>query len=186
MEQLAIGKEHFSSPLTNKTTAERLRQCQAERQTAERTAGELSTELDQCRTQFAELRQSSQNVEDRAVAAEQEVSRLANVLACLQDEAELERFRALALQEQKWEAREQRLEQQLRRYVAQEERLEAQLLEGRRELHGASKQLVESLQVVKADTTPGARSQPPPPISGSEDMSPGDAETPHGQEDQGE
>ena len=188
-------------------TAERLRQCQAERQTAERTAGELSTELDQCRTQFAELsteldqcrtqfaelRQSSQNVEDRAVAAEQEVSRLVNVLARQQDEAELERFRALALQEQKWEAREQRLEQQLRRYAAREERLEAQLLEGRRELRGASEQLVES-QVVRADTTPvkvkketaGARSQPPPLISGSEDMSPGDAETPHDQEDQGE
>ena len=78
--------------------------------------------------------------------------------------------------------------------MAREERLEAQLLEGRRELRGASEQLVESLEVVRADATPvkvkketaGARSQPPPLISGSEALSPGDTETPHCQEDQGE
>ena len=110
--------------------------------------------------------------------------RLANELARQQEEwqaeAELQQYRALALQQQKWEAREECLEQQLRRYMAQEERLEGQLWRaGDNYMHGVPKQLIEPLEVVRADATlvkvkketAGARSQPPPLISGSETMS---------------
>ena len=76
-----------------------LDQCQAQKSTVERNM-ELLTE------QLAEVRKTA---DERAAPAEAEVQRLASALARQQEEAELQRYRSLAAQEEKWEAREKRL-----------------------------------------------------------------------------
>ena len=77
---------------------------------AEKQTGERNMEL--LDAQFAELRRGREAADKRATVAEEEAQRLANVLS-RQQEAELQRYRILAVQEEKWEAREKRLEQQL-------------------------------------------------------------------------
>ena len=62
---------------------------------------------------------------ERAAIAEEEVRRLTSGLSRQKEEAELQHYRALAVQQEKWEVREKRLEQQLQETMARGERLEA-------------------------------------------------------------
>ena len=87
--------------------------------------------MERLTVQLAEVRRGRETADERATLAEAEVQRLASVLARQQEEAELQRYRSLAAQEEKWEAREKRLDQQLQEQIARQERLEAELLERR-------------------------------------------------------
>ena len=168
-----------------------LHQCRAEKQTAEENVELLTAQL-------AELRQGLQTANDRAVLAEQEAERLATQMSRQQEDAELQRYRALTVQQEKWDARVERLERQLQKYMEREEQFEAQLLEGRRGLQAVpipEECVSESLEVEarpKQETagdhsqeeTAGTHSQPPPLINYTEAVSPGDKGT--SQEDRGE
>ena len=113
-------------------TAERLHQCGEEKQMAERNAERLTMQLDQCNAekqtvernielltaQFAELRQGRKTADERAAIAEEEVRRLTSALSHQKEEAELQHYRALAVQQEKWEVREKSLEQQLQETMA--------------------------------------------------------------------
>jgi len=126
-------------------TAECLMQCRTEKQTLESQVEVLTVQLDQCRAekstvernmelltaQFAEMRRGGEIADERATLAEAEVQRLISVLSRQQEEAELQRYRSLAAQEEKWEAREKRLEQQLQEQMERGKRLEAELQECR-------------------------------------------------------
>ena len=132
-------------------TAECLLQCRVEKQTAERNAEMLTLQLDQCRVekqtierntelltaQFAELRQGRMTADKRATVAEEEVRRLASVLSRQEEEAELHNYRALAAQQEKWEAREKPLEQQLQEDMVRGECLEAELQERKQRQEGS-------------------------------------------------
>lgn len=126
-------------------TAECLIQCRTEKQTLESQVEVLTVQLDRCRAekstvernmelltaQFAEMRRAGEIADERATMAEAEVQRLMSVLSRQQEEAELQRYRSLAAQEEKWEAREKRLEQQLHEQMERVRRLEAELQECR-------------------------------------------------------
>ena len=161
-------------------TAERLLQCQA---TAERNAEMWTLQLDQCRVekqtvernaelltaQFAELWQGRKTADERATAAEEEIRRLASALSRQKDEAELQNYRALAAQQEKWEAREKRLEQQL---LARGECLEAELQERQQRQEGPEGYTAEQTGRAHRLETVGDQSCPPPLIRCPEFVSP--------------
>ena len=72
-------------------------------------------EVERLTAQVAELQRGLHTANERAAFAEQQAERFAGELRLSQEEAELQQFRALALQEEKWERREKRLEEQLQR-----------------------------------------------------------------------
>ena len=135
-----------------------LDQCQAQKSTVERNMERLTVQL-------AEVRRGRETADERATLAEAEVQRLASVLARQQEEVELQRYRSLAAQEEKWEAREKRLDQQLQEQIARRERLEAELLERRpkqevsRALEGNA---VERAWRAEGLETAGVQRSPPP------------------------
>ena len=71
-----------------------LDQCQAQKSTVERNMELLTAQL-------AEVRRGGETADERATLAEAEVQRLVSVLARQQEEAELQRYRSLAAQEEK-------------------------------------------------------------------------------------
>ena len=106
-EQTADKEEEIAS------LSRQLREVIQEAEVSERRAQTAETENER----MAEI---VERMEERANTAEMEVKRLREE----QSHAELERLRAMAAQQAKWEAREQRLEAELAQLVATERRVQ--------------------------------------------------------------